>query len=460
MSLHGFPPGNTFLRLAILALLAAPALAQTAIDLPPRSAMPPEFRCLTGAYGLSDGRSLVITGAERGPRELDYQLSSGEYGRLTTISSVAYLLGASPGYGSVSFTGCGLGDVMFRETGRPDISGRKVDLRAINTFFDSAGERLHGKLVLPADGKAKAIMVWIQGSDDDPATDDEERQYILPLKGIGVFVYDKRGSGASGGELTADFNVRANHTAAAVAEARRLAPDVAKVGVSGGSQGGWIAPLTATKTKLDFVIVGYSLAEGVTAQDRDEVEEQVRAAGYGDDVVAKVHQVTSATARIVKSGWKTGWREFATLQMKFASEPWIGAIETVNGYTGIMLKTPIDQIRQTGPKLDKHISFNYDPRPVIARIRPRQLWILGGADRTTPSAKTIAILRQIQKTKPNLDLVVYQNADHGTVETFQFEGVMRHRHPANLDDLIAQWILHGTLPLPDNDLQIHRPPHG
>jgi len=241
---------------------------------------------------------------------------------------------------------------------------------------------------------------------------------------------------------------------AAVAQARKLSAETRHFGVYGGSQGGWVAPLTATKTDLDFVIVGYGLAEGVTAQDRDEVEEQVRNAGFGDDVMPKVREITDATARIVKSEWQTGYAEFAAVKSKYEREPWYKAIAGENGYTAMLLQAPIDRIKVMGPALDKHVSFAYDPRPVIETIKPRQLWVLGGADRTAPNTRTIEILRDIRKKRHDLDLVIYKTADHGIAETFQFEGVERHRYPAGMNDMIVRWLSAKTLPDNGPDIQV------
>ena len=417
------------------------------------AALDSTLRCRLGDYQLSDGRVLTVTGYEGGSNDLRYVLSSGEYGRMASTRSGAYRLGNDPFYGSVDFSGCGKGLTTFYAAENPGVRGTKLHLNSVDTYFISQGTRLFGKLVLPASGKVHSIVVWIQGSDDDPATDDEFWQYVLPLRGVGVFVYDKRGSGRSGGELSADFYLRADDTAAAVLAARRLAPEVRRIGVFGGSQGGWIAPLTATKTKLDFVVVGYSLVEGVVAQDRYEVEDQLREAGYGDDVIRKSREITAATARIVRSHWTRGWKYFLAVQKKYSHEPWVGAIKET-GFTGIMLRTPIAQIQVMGPKLDKHVSFNYDPAPVVATIVPAQLWILGGSDHTTPSTRTVAILRNIQKRNRNLDLVIYRSADHGIVETFTTNGIVRHRFPNEYFDAIARWVRTGELPRPDADLEL------
>jgi pimeloyl-ACP methyl ester carboxylesterase len=438
-------------------ILASMALA-AAVSVPASAKLDPTLQCRLGAYALSDGRSLAVTGYDGDAHDLRYALSSGEYGHLALGSKGNYVLRAlkDEPYGSVSFSDCATGGVTFREAGNPARAGRRIPLPTTVTNFESNGTPLFGKLVMPPAGKAGAIVVWVEGSNDDPSTDDADWQYVLPLKGIGVFVYDKRDTGRSQGEISADFYVRAADTVAALKEAQRLAPQVKSFGVFGGSQGGWVAPLTATLTPLDFVVVGYSLAEGVTAQDRDEVEEEVHAAGYGDDVVPKVREITDATTRIVKSGWKSGYKELAAVERKYSREPWFKAMTSENGYTGVMLKTPLDQIRIMGPKLDRHVSFNYDPQPVIASIRPRQLWVLGAADRTAPNMKTIEILRRIQAHRRDLDLAIYGHADHGIVETFERDGIARHRHPAGLPDLISRWILSDALPVADDDLTIMR----
>lgn len=432
----------------------APA-ARADVDVPPGAGLEPGVRCLLGAYALSDGRSLSVTGFEGHPHDLHYAISSGEYGHLAWQSEGHYALQVSAPYGSAAFDRCGGGRMVFHENGKPDLTGRRIQLPETDVFFaGDGGTRLHGKLVMPLEGKADTIVVWLTGSNDDPVTDDEDLQYNLPLKGIGVFVFDKRGTGKSQGEVSADFYVRAADAAAAVAQARKLSAETRHFGVYGGSQGGWVAPLTATKTDLDFVIVGYGLAEGVTAQDRDEVEEQVRNAGFGDDVMPKVREITDATARIVKSEWQTGYAEFAAVKSKYEREPWYKAIAGENGYTAMLLQAPIDRIKVMGPALDKHVSFAYDPRPVIETIKPRQLWVLGGADRTAPNTRTIEILRDIRKKRHDLDLVIYKTADHGIAETFQFEGVERHRYPAGMNDMIVRWLSAKTLPDNGPDIQV------
>src|SRR3546814_5124285 len=97
-------------------------------------------------------------------------------------------------------------------------------------------------------------------------------QYLLPAQGVGVFVYDKRGTGRSTGSYTQDFHLLAGDARAALVEALRLAGERAgRFGFHGGSQAGWVAPLAASKTpQAQFVLVGYGMATGPLAEDRSE----------------------------------------------------------------------------------------------------------------------------------------------------------------------------------------------
>src|SRR3546814_13627615 len=95
-------------------------------------------------------------------------------------------------------------------------------------------------------------------------------QYLLPEQGVGVFVYDKRGTGRSTGSYTQDFHLLAGDARAALVEALRLAGERAgRIGFHGGRQAGWVAPLAASKTPpAQFVLVGYGLAPGARSEER------------------------------------------------------------------------------------------------------------------------------------------------------------------------------------------------
>lgn len=424
----------------LAATLAAVIATAPSLDAVPQTRLDPALRCRLGAYALPDGQYVTITGHGGHPRDLQFTLSSGVFGQLREEADGAYVAGPL----RVVFGPCDGGGLRLTQSGRT-VEGARLPLAETQTDFAGDGVTLHGKLVTPTGGRAKALAVWIDGSNNDPSTDDVAWQYELARRGVAVFVYDKRGTGASGGSLSADFHVRARDTAAAVAEARRLAPGVRRIGVIGASQGGWVAPLTATLAPLDFVIPAFAMAEGPIAQDRRIVENQLRAAGFGEDVLAEARSLTALTERIVRSNFQDGLEELDAFRATHAGRPWLAAIQP-RSYTGILLTMSGAEARAGGPTAAQGLSFDYEPRPVIERIEARQLWLLGGADRQAPSEATQAILRQTQVRRPDLDVVVYPKADHGLIERVHTPDGTVSAHPGGLFDLVATWIEDRRLP--------------
>lgn len=260
-----------------------------------------------------------------------------------------------------------------------------------------------------------------------------------------MFVYDKRGTGGSSGAQTSDFLLRAHDTAAAVTEARRLAPGVRRVGVIGGSQGGWVAPLVATLVPLDFVMPVFALADGPIAQDRALVEQQLREAGFDDAALAQARALTAITEHIVRSNLGDGFEALEQFKREHADAPWLAAVQP-RSYTGLFLRYSTDEIRAIGPAAAQGLSFGYDPRPVIESIAPRQLWLLGGSDRQAPNAATQRILREIQQTRSDLSVVVFPAADHGLVEPVETRDGPAMAYAPNLFDIAATWITTNRVP--------------
>src|SRR6185295_13466115 len=182
--------------------------------------------------------------------------------------------------------------------------------------------------------------------------------------GIGVFVYDKRGTGKSEGTYTQDFDLLADDAAAALTKGKEIAGPLAReVGFQGGSQAGWIEPLAATKVKTDFVIVGFGLAESPLAEDRDEVFDDLRRAGYGDDVIEKAREITTATGRVIASHFKEGYDELDAVREKYRKEP---SYPKINGeFTGMILAMPNWLSRIVGPMLEVGTPMTYDPLPAL-----------------------------------------------------------------------------------------------
>lgn len=154
----------------------------------------------------------------------------------------------------------------------------------------------------PARRKPRAVVVLQYGGGQESAVTDNFVQHLLPLKDIAVFVFDKRGTGRSTGSFSAHIGMLSDDLVAAIrsVRARASVKDI-PLGVMGESQGGWVAPLAATKAPVDFVVVSYGLAVSMLEEDREEVAQALRTKGYGADVLARGDEIHRATARVMLS---------------------------------------------------------------------------------------------------------------------------------------------------------------
>jgi hypothetical protein len=230
--------------------------------------------CHVGAYRLADGRILDIAPSDGAT--LRWRALDGETGSLAVQSdgswrSTVGWTGRKDGR-KVIFSDCARGRINFA-----GVSGKRVPLQVTETRFSSRGVTLVGRLVLPLGRGPVPIVVLIHGAEHDSAREFNFLQRLLPAEGVGAFVYDKRGTGGSGGQYTQDYPILGSDAVAALREARRLAGGRAgRVGYQGGSQGGWIAPLAAKKAAVDFVIVSFGLAVSPLAEERESIEHEDR----------------------------------------------------------------------------------------------------------------------------------------------------------------------------------------
>jgi hypothetical protein len=368
--------------------------------------------CHVGAYRLANG-SVVDVGPSEGAH-LRWRREDGTTGLLTSHADGTWTstLGWTdkPDGIKVAFSDCAEGRIAFG-----GVRGQRIAFDVTNTRFQGAGVTLAGRLVLPKGNARVPIVVLIHGSEHDSALDFYSLQRMFPAAGIGVFVYDKRGTGASGGQYTQGYLLLADDAIAAVNEAKRLAGSRAgRIGYQGGSQGGWVAPLAARISPVDFVIVGFGLAVSPLDEDREAIAYDMQRQGYGADVMAKAMQIADASAGILLSNFRSGYDKLDALKKRYGNEPWFKHVH--GDITWALLAWPAEELKQKGPVLFAGAPLQYDPMPVLRNLDTPQLWILGGEDADAPSAETIKRLRGLQQSGRPIALAVYPHAEHGMYE--------------------------------------------
>jgi hypothetical protein len=391
--------------LALCALAAVPSIVW--------AGAPPD--CHLGIYRLADGALVDIAPEDEGT--LRWRKFDGATGRLHPRGAGNW----ESTYGwtdradgtAVSFPACSTGHIVFG-----GVAGQRIALDVHEATFKSHGTLLAGRLVMPQGGERVPIVVLLHGSEQASALSDYSLQtwflqHMLPAEGLGVFVYDKRGTGKSGGHYTQDYSLLADDAVAALRKARQLAgPRVGRIGYQGGSQAGWVAPLAANRTPVDFVIVCFGLAVNVIDEDQEGVELQMREKGYPPEVIAKALEVAGAAEAVFESDFKSGFRELDEVRAKYGSAPWY---KDVHGdYAFFVLQQPSDaKLRALAPEFAWHTPFHYDPMPALRADKVPQLWILGGEDYEAPSAETSRRIKSLIADGLPFTLAYYPGAEHG-----------------------------------------------
>ena len=236
--------------------------------------------------------------------------------------------------------------------------------------FDSGDIRLAGALVTPAEGKAQAAIVYVDGSGATRRNLGIARR--LAESGIAVLTYDKRGVGDSQGEYSGALStneVTLNALAAdasAALEFLSAQSEVsdAKLGFAGISQAGWVIPLAAVASdKEAFTVIWSGMVGRISEEDIFSLYTSDRDGadlpGFEEIIAQRVRQ--------------------------YAWPPELG--EDVNS---------VDSLAQ----LDKP-----------------GLWVFGGRDGSIPVPLSIARLEELQRDEHAFEYVLFSSAGHDTVET-------------------------------------------
>lgn len=391
--------------------------------------------CEAGAYGAPDQDIVVLE-----PKDwiaspgMGYLILDGRYG--STLSP------ASP-------VTCGAGYVVLKTENAEQIRLEKRDFKRTREEIPVAGAVLVGNLLEPVGQgthPVRPLVVMVHGSETEPAIDNN-RAYLLAAQGVTVFTYDKRGTGQSGGFYTQNFELLADDAAAAMKHAQTLAGGrFDRSGYWGQSQGGWVAPLAATRSKVDFVAVGFGLVSSPIDEDLDQMLLEAQTLGLNDHDKAQIKRLSQATAKIVSSHFTSGFEVLDKLRKEAGVEKWA---RLVNGeYSGDMLRMSDNDLRRVGRAVfdNLEIIWNYDSTSVLNQLKTPLLWTIAEKDREAPINETVASLRGFQKQGKPFDVYVFPDTDHGMYEFVEKPDGSRSntRVTDGYFRLIGDWIIGRT----------------
>ena len=313
---------------------------------------------------------------------------------------------------------CAADSVTIKKSDGSEERWAQLAFTITDTRFSSVETQLAGRLIEPSGTAAggRPLVVMVHGSERTSAL-SSPYAYSLAAQGIAVFVYDKRGTGASEGDYTQNFELLAADAASAFAHAKSMTRGrVSKAGYFGGSQGGWVAPLAATRSDAQFVAIGFGLVASPIEEDREQMISEARALGLDNSALALINRLSAATSRLVLSGFSQGYDELAQVRRELAQQPWSQRIS--GEYSGAIVRLTDDELRRVGrARFDNvELIWDYDSVAALRRVNvPRAMGARGRGPRSTDrnDARGVAAAEEGRQADRHLSVSEHRSRHDG-----------------------------------------------
>jgi len=289
------------------------------------------------------------------------------------------------------------------------LKSRPLPYKQDEVSFQNGDVKLAGTLFTPLRTGPHPAVVFFHGSG--PQTRQSYLRFFAGFfaeRGVATLIFDKRGTGASTGEVWYRRGDQFDDLVAdALAGVRFLIgrPEVApgKVGLWGLSQGGWLAPLAASRSKdIAFLIV--VAGGGVTPAEQELYDDEVklRDSGYPPEEVAEAIALLRLADDVIRG--RESWEKFAAARGQAQKKPWFMLLDSYP----VKLPKEDDAWRSGGEGLD------FDPRLLWEKTSIPTLAIFGEADKSTPSQESARRVGLALTAGGNRDhtIRVFPNADH------------------------------------------------
>lgn len=293
------------------------------------------------------------------------------------------LLTPDPVQWDLQFSANGL---TVKHAGKTDLA-RRVPLRSEDVSFMSGDVRIAGTLVEPEGRGPHPAIVFMHGSGAAPRQSNFGLGYWLASQGFAVLKYDKRGSGESSGDLMRSTYEQLGDDGAAAAHFLAARPEIdpKRIGFWGISEGGWTAPLAATRFRnAAFVIIASGGGLSPAAGELLDTEDQLKTDGkFTPAQIEQAINFQRLRDSYMKSG--QGWDAYASALVTAEKQPWWNYPST-DLYGWSKPDSP-------GWKM-KAASYFYDPAPTLSALPCPILVLFGALDTPTGVKANLAAIHE------------------------------------------------------------------
>lgn len=288
---------------------------------------------------------------------------------------------------------------------------RPKTFREEDVEFVNGGIKLSGTLFLPAGGAKHAAVVITHGSTPNERSGYRGWARRFAEGGIAALIYDKRGSGKSAGDTrSASMEDLADDAIAGLRFLKQRGDiDPKKIGVAGHSQGGWIAPLAAFRSKdVAFVIASAPAAVTPAEQSIYHRAGVMRSQGISEaeiETASKLREKLYDLNRKILKADGSHQQDRAAISRELAansSARWFAPAELPSQLSG-----------ELPPEGALRLLF-FDPVPTWEKIKVPVYVVWGDKDIVVPVAKSRSIIERAQAKAGNkkLTIKIFPDSDH------------------------------------------------
>ncbi len=381
-----------------------------------RVTRPPSFPAekYAGLYQQSGGEFISVTPFNfgDGKERLAYMnTATGHWGILLPAASNSFYFGPArfapfPVDLQVSFQRDGTGQAHVlrwkRKNGATGAAERKNLYIEEPAEFWNGDVKLSGTLVKPNTIGPHPGIVMIHSSGHQsrsgPAGYFRLLANLFTTRGIAVLVYDKRGVGASAGNWNeASFDDLAVDALAGLEWLKkRSGVDRSRIGLWGLSQGGWLAPLAASKSKdVAFLALVGAPAVSPAQQEIDRKLFLLKTDGFSLNEIAEAHAYMNRFFSFVRTG--EGWEEMHRGSREASQKRW--------GNYVVVPDSPQD------PNVEWWRRSQIDPERVLPALSCPTLTIHGRLDEDVDGKMNSDLFQKLVRS-PGSEHLLYPDADH------------------------------------------------
>lgn len=396
-----------------------------------------------GVYRVSEDRHLIVRGTEsQGLSVLDTR--TGHVRNLSPESEGLYTHGPTRSRGTPLQGTLAFGSDR-RVTWKSDLLGElvawPVSIEQMDVTVETrAGVALDGALFLPDRQGPQPVTVIVPLADRFSLW--EPAMWLL-ASGIGVFVYDQRGTGRSAGTLygaernshTLESLQLADDAVAIVKRVRELpGVDPDQVGILGWSQGGWVGAMAASRLgkRLAFYVNIAANANPWPEQANHRFLARLQREGYAGAALEEAELYFEALRAV--SDFRIGWQEYEEARSRYQSAEW---------YRTIIAIFPFFAYDEHGEAL---VGWSVETSPEVFFRRISDIPSLGiyfEFDQSNPPDSPTWFRRALEAAgNSRITVKTFPGTNHGAwiVDGYAFEpAAIERRNPA-VFDFVSAWI--------------------